>query len=160
MFFPKVTGSNLLRDRISLPEDFEGRLILVLIAFQQWQQESVDTWIPAAQQLEAQFPGLRYCELPTIERMNRLSRFFINEGMRAGIPNDDTRRRTITLYLDKSMFKRALEIESEEAIVILLVDARGQVLWRAEGPYTPEKAKELRIAIEAASTKLLREERY
>ena len=139
MQFPSVTGSSLQRKRLSLPQAFEGERNLVFVAFQQWQQSQVDTWIPFARQLEASLPGLCYYELPTIRRLNALSRTFINEGMRAGIPDPVARERTITLYVDKNEFRRALQLPHEEEIHVLLLDRSGAVLWQAEGAFTPEK---------------------
>ncbi len=134
MTFPTVNGSNLLRTKLTLPQDFEGKYNLLFIAFQQWQQDEVNTWIPLAESCEAQFPGLVYYELPTIRSLNALSKFFINEGMRAGIPNPKSRERTITLYLEKDDFRTALNLQDEEHIFALLIDRQGNELWRARGP--------------------------
>lgn len=148
MQFPTVSGKNLDRDHFELPRDLDGTLNVVLIAFQRWHQSLVDTWVPFLQQLEAEHPDLRYYELPTIQQLNPLSRVFINEGMRAGIPDPTARERTITLYLDKVAFRRALELPHEEDIYVLLVDRRGEVLWRVTGALTPDKAASLAAAIE------------
>ncbi len=145
--FPTVTGSNLQRQKLALPQDFQGEQNLVLIAFQQWQQAQVDTWIPFARQLEETHSGLRYYELPTIQRLNALSRTFVNEGMRAGIPDPVARERTITLYLDKNAFRQALQLPGEDDIHVLLLDGQGKVLWRAEGGFTPEKGDSLAAAV-------------
>jgi hypothetical protein len=135
MTFPTVNGSNLQRAKLTLPQDFEGDYNLLFIAFQQWQQEEVNSWIPLAESCETQFPGLVYYELPTIRALKPFSRFFINEGMRAGIPNPKSRERTITLYLDKDDFRTALGLEDEEHIFALLIDHQGEELWRARGPH-------------------------
>jgi hypothetical protein len=141
--FPTVSGLNLQRQELTLPQDFQGERSLVLIAFRQWHQTQVDTWIPLARQLEAAHPGLFYYELPTIQRLNVLARTFVNEGMRAGIPDPVARERTITLYLDKRAFRQALQLPGEESIYVLLLDRQGQVLWRAEGAFTPDKGESL-----------------
>ncbi len=151
MQFPSVTGSNLQRKKLDLPEGFEGKLNLVLIAFQQWQQSQVDTWIPIARQLEEAHPALRYYELPTIQRLNALARTFINEGMRAGIPDPVARERTITLYVDKDAFKQALQLPREDDIYVLLLDREGRVLWRAEGILTQEKGESLAAAVQGGN---------
>ena len=143
MHFPAVSGSNLQRQKLTLPRDFQGAQNLIFIAFQQWQQAQVDTWIPFAKELEATHPGVRYYELPTIERRNALARTFINEGMRAGIPDPVARERTITLYLDKRAFRKALQLPGEDDIHVLLVDRQGKVLWRAEAAFTPENGESL-----------------
>jgi hypothetical protein len=142
-----VSGSNLQREKLTLPRDFQGELNLVLIAFQQWQQRQVDAWIPFARQLEKDHPAVRYYELPTIQRLNTLARTFINEGMRAGIPDLVARERTITLYLDKKAFREALQLPGEDDIHVLLLDRQGWVLWRAEGAFTPDKGESLAAAI-------------
>jgi hypothetical protein len=148
MQFPEVIGSNLQRKKLTLPQDFQGELNLVMIAFQQWQQTQVDTWIPFARQLEETYPGVRYYELPTIQRLNALARTFVNEGMRAGIPNPVARERTITLYLDKDDFRQALQLSHEDDIYVLLLDRQGQVLWRAGGAFTPEKGESLAAKVQ------------
>jgi hypothetical protein len=147
MQFPDVTGSNLDRQRLNLPRDFQGELNLVLIAFQQWQQAQVDTWIPFARQLEQDHPRLRYYELPTIQQLNVLARTFINEGMRAGIRDPLARERTITLYLDKDGFREALQLPHEDEIHVFLINREGQVLWRTEGVYTREKGQSLQASL-------------
>ena len=148
MLFPNVSGANLKREKLSLPEDFASELVIALVAFQQWQQRQVDTWLPFAEQLEQEYAGVRYYELPVIRRMNILSRTFINEGMRAGIPNPKARERTVTLYLDKTNFRAALGILHEQSIYVLLLTSAGKVLWKTEGEFTTEKGEALRTALE------------
>ena len=147
MQFPAVRGSSLSGREYSLPADFEGEVNLVLVAFQRWQQELVDTWLPTARRLAETYPTLRYYELPTISRLNFLARAFIDSGMRAGIPDPTARATTITLYLDKLSFRQALELPEEETIYVMLVDRQGQVLWRADGAFAPETGQELEQAI-------------
>jgi hypothetical protein len=146
-----VTGSNLHRKRIHLPQGFLGERNLVFVAFQQWQQSQVDAWIPFAQQLEANHPDTRYYELPTIRPLNILARTFINEGMRAGIPDPLARERTITLYVDKESFRRALELPDEDDILVLLLDREGIILWRTDGTFTPDKGEDLVAALGATA---------
>ena len=80
--------------------------------------------------------------------MNILSRTFINEGMRAAIPNPKARERTITLYLEKTDFRAALGMPHEQSIYVLLLDSAGKVLWKTEGDFTPAKGEALKTAIE------------
>lgn len=147
MTFPTVSGSNLQRQKITLPQELEGEYNLLFIPFQQWQQSEVNSWIALAEQLEEQYPNLVYYELPTIRALNSLSKFFINEGMRAGIPNTKSRRRTITLYLDKSSFQSALAMPDEDHIYILIIDRQGNEFFRARGSYTKEAEADLRDAL-------------
>lgn len=141
--FPTVSGSNLLRQKMKLPGDFKGELNLIFVAFQQWQQSEINSWIPDVMEWEKQYPGLIYYELPVIENRNNLYKCFINEGMRAGIPNPLTRERTITLYLHKPDFTLSLEMTDEEHIYVLLLNKDHQELARFRGMYSRESADNL-----------------
>ena len=147
ILFPVVSGFNLNREEKEFPRDFIGDLNLVIVAFQQNQQLTVNTWIPTARQLEKDYPGFVYYELPTIYEMPAISRTFINEGMRAGIPDPVARERTVTLYIDKASFRSALEIPDENDIYLFLVNREGSILWRSTGTYTVDKAQSLLSAI-------------
>jgi hypothetical protein len=149
MTFPTVSGSNLLRQKLTLPQDFKGELNLVFIPFLQWQQSEVDSWVPWIVEMEAKFPGFLYYELPTIENRNILYQTFINEGMRAGIPNPLTRSRTITLYLKKEEFKKALDILDEEHIHILLLNNQGEIIHRTRGLFSEESSSAISEFIKA-----------
>lgn len=141
--FPEVKGKNLEGKTFQLPQDFEGELNLVLIAFQREQQHMVNTWLPTADLMENLYPELRYYELPTISRMNLISRWFITTGMRSGVKDPKSREKTITLYLDKMAFRKALGIGTEENISIFLLDREGKVVWASEGPCSVDAAKNL-----------------
>jgi ATP10 protein len=148
---PNVSGSNLLRQKLELPSDLRGNLNLLFIAFYQWQQMEVNSWLPLAHELEQTQSRFHYYELPTIQRMNVLAQKFINGGMRAGIPDPATRERTITLYVDKQAFMRALNMPDQDHIYILLTDRDGNVLWRSRGEMTLENSQSLWQAIKELS---------
>ena len=145
--FPPVETANLEGRKYSLPQDFESDRNLLLIAFEREQQKNVDTWLHQSSRLEQFDPALHIYELPTIARLDAFRRWFINTGMRHGIPDRNARARTLTLYLDKDSFKHSLDIESEKQIYPMLVDRSGRVLWRSEGDFDDTKAQSLRDAL-------------
>lgn len=145
--FPTVTSDNLERKTFTLPRDFGGERNVVFIAFLRQQQLDVDSWMPFVKALVAKLPDTEFYEIPTIKRMIAPMRWMINRGMRGGIDDLGARERTITLYLEKEPFKRALGITDEHAIHVLVVDREGRVLWRATGPYSDEKGASLEAAL-------------
>ena len=151
MKLPRVSGSNLERQKLVFPDDFSGDYNLVFIAFQRWHQDLIDEWVPFVEQLAQEYPELDYYEFPTLPRRGPIYRTFLNEGMRAGIPNEATRARTITLYLDKRAFKNGLDIDNEQNMWIFLFDKSGKVLWRSAGKFTQENGAALREAIQLFS---------
>lgn len=151
VLFPIVSGSNLERRRFHLPGDLDGELNWLILAFWQRHQGAVDTWMPLAKQLEERYPAFITYELPVIQRRSRVSQWFIDSGMRAGIPDRHVRSRTITLYLDKAPFLEALEIDSDDAIHSVVVDRSGEVLWRTAGPWSARSEEDLLTFLESRS---------
>jgi hypothetical protein len=145
--FPPVKASNLEKRGFSLPTDFEGDRNLVVVAFEREQQKDVDTWLHEMKRFEDVDPAFRYYELPTIERPNPLMRWFIDSGMRHGIPDHKARERTITLYLDKKTFCDALLIADQKKIYAFLIDRSGKVMWKAEGDFDAAKGESLKDAL-------------
>ena len=63
--------------------------------------------------------------------------------MRRGIPDQQARESTITLYIDKDPFRAEMGIPDEQTIYVLLLDATGRVIWRTEGAHADEKGNAL-----------------
>ena len=141
--FPSVKGRNLNRKKIKLPEELKGKMNLLLLAFFQNQQKTIDSWLNFAVELEEKFNGLQYYEIPVIYKMNILNQLLLNESMRASIKEKKIREKTITLYLEKSKFLDALKFDDENDTYTILIDKNGKILWKERGIYDSNKGKEL-----------------
>lgn len=147
MKFPTVETNDLNGKSYALPQDFEGKYILVLIAYLQWQQQQVDSWVPFLDELEQNVTGFRYYELPLVGEMGWFGRKQLDFFMRTGIPDKETRSRTLTLYIERAPFREKLGIETEAEIALLLLDPEYEVVWRGMGAYDAETAVSLRQAL-------------
>jgi hypothetical protein len=141
--FPSVQGSNLEGRKFNLPQDFEAKYNIIAVAFYQNHQDLVNTWLPAIGRLTSSRKDLKFYELPTLSELNGLARGFIDGGMRAGIPNKATRAVTITLYLNRAEFLKAIGETSDSTIYSLLVNQKGEILWRGKGAYSKEQEDSL-----------------
>jgi phage terminase large subunit len=146
--FPRLIGSNLEGNDVVIPEAFTGKKNLVIVAFERQQQNEVDSWLSAYENLIRDYPGLEIYELPVIKIMNAFIRFNINNGMRYGITNKNNRIRTITVYLDKEEFKKSLNINTEETIQVFLLDDKAKILWSTEGNATEEQVRALKDVLQ------------
>ena len=95
MIFPTIQAENLEGRVLTLPIDLEGAYNVLFIAFQRDQQVDIDRWLPAVKRLVEAYPALAYYKLPTIYRGNSLFRWWVNTGMRMGIPDKKAREGTI-----------------------------------------------------------------
>ncbi len=147
---PQSSTRDLNGVRRTLPD---GRLNILLVAYQRWQQLEVDTWIPALAAIERANDGIGYFELPVVGEMNALGRRSLDFFMQRGIPDVSVRSRTLTFYVDATGFREPLGIPDEDHIAVVLVDVDGLVLWRASGPHSADAERSLRAAISEATSR-------
>ncbi len=152
MKFPEVEAISLARKKFQLPDDLEGEFNLVIVAFKQWHQDLVDTWIPSLQTLAYQHPQLRVYELPTMPRFNPVARYLIDSGMRGGIPDRAVRASTLCIYTDLDRFIRASDIPNLDTIQLFLLDQSGNVMWRGQGGFDQDRLNELAAEIDRVTS--------
>ncbi|MEM1279858.1 MAG: hypothetical protein AAGG53_07585 [Cyanobacteria bacterium P01_H01_bin.152] len=149
--FPIVSGLNLLGEQFELPKDFSDNYNLVILAYTQEHQYDVYTWLPILAEIEASFSDFQYYELPTLPSYNPVFRAQVDGWMIEGIPDEETRSRTVTLYLDVDALNASMNIESTQNIQILLISAEGKVLWRESGAFSENKGISLRSRLRELS---------
>ncbi len=149
--FPQVEGDNLEGRSFLLPNDLEEDLNLMIIPFKRSQQALVNQWVPFLEEIKEKYNFFEFYEIPTLNSTYKLMSFVIDGGMRSGIPDKDTRERTITLYINKNPFKESLGIEDENTIYLFLIKRSGKILWSTKGGYTQKKSKELEDALDKYS---------
>lgn len=141
--FPALKGTNLQGIEFDVPTGLPGKQRLVAVAFLREQQEDVDTWVAHFDELRRTHPDLTFYEIPMVYKGSVFFRFWLNNGMRAGIPDEQKRRSTITVYTDVEAFLKEVGAQSNRQIQVFLLDQEGLIVGRAAGAYTEEKAKEL-----------------
>ena len=148
--FPHLISYSLNKAKLDLPQDFAGRLDLLLISFRPEQQRQIDTWMPVAQGLQHTNFDFRWYQLPVSDRENFVFRWWDNSSMRSDETDPESWPWIVPLYVDAHSFRRSLRIPTDRQISVLLVNKQGNVLWRAEGPLTPDKRDSLKAAVAAA----------
>jgi hypothetical protein len=148
--FPHLAAHNLAKDKLNLPGDFAGQVNLLIVSFRPEQQKQIDTWMPVAEALQHIHSGFHWYQLPVSESENFIFRWWNNSSMRSDDIDPATWPWIVPLYVDKNHLRHSLQITSERQVVVLLVNQMGQVLWRSEGPMTPEKRDSLNRIVTSA----------
>lgn len=149
MRFPELHASDLEGTKYTLPDDLPRGPRLIIIAFQRWHQLLVDGWQRALEPLLSTHPEISVWEVPTLSRGYLVARPFIDGGMRAGIPDVDVRRHTLTTYTDLGRVAATLGLETLETVHLFLIDGGGEIRWRGSGEPDADAAEQLAHAVEA-----------
>lgn len=145
--FPSLSGKNLNGSPWSAPAGFPGKRTLVLIGFDEPQQALIDSWIQGMK-LPSSESSIAWVEMPLIENPGMFMRWFIDTGMRGGIPDKATRSRVWTAYTDKKAFLESCGITSTDTITVLVVENDGTILASETGSFSLAGSKRLLQALE------------
>jgi hypothetical protein len=138
--FPNVRGQSLSGDEYSIPGDFAGKPVLLLIGYKQRSQFDLDRWILGLVQLST---PVRIIELPTIKGIfPGLFANQIDNGMRKGIPKEDWGA-VVTVYDEAAPIVAFTGNENGANGRIVLLDKGGKVVWFADRGYSAGQVKEL-----------------
>ncbi len=146
-WFPRLTARDLDGREVALPAGLPGEWNVVIVAFRREQQELADSWVPWLEKRTAAGPRLGFVELPAIGLPWQPARPVIDGGMAAAIHDQETRRRTLTVYTDIRRVTVPLHIPDRSTIWVFLVDRAGQVRWRGSGGQDPATAAALTTAL-------------
>ena len=124
--FPTVRGAALDGKAVTVPDDFSGAPLLLLIGYQQNSQFDLDRWLLALHQAGVQ---VRTFELPTIPGLvPGMFAGTIDSGMRRGIPAEDWGS-VVTVYGDADAIAQFTGNAEGLPGRILLLDGAGRVVF-------------------------------
>lgn len=140
--FPQVNVSDLNGKDYLLPNDLKSQFTLIALGFAHEQKEVLKGWLEISRELEEKFPGLAFYKIPVIDNSNAALRLMITNGMRAKA-DEETRRITLPLFVNKDKFIEALRIADDKEPEILLISNDGKILWSERGSSTSKKTDAL-----------------
>ncbi len=152
---PTISFYNLAKARVTLPPDLHSDRNLLLLYFQLTQQNDVNTWMTVVDHWHESDSALTAYVSLVSPAKNILSRWWQNASLRGTAPDPSRWNMTLPLYVNKQSFEGALDIHSEDAPVLLLLDRKGHVLGRVSGAPTDPTRAAMRSLLEAAGAPAL-----
>ena len=141
--FPSITGKNLNKETLTIPDDYDEKNLLAIVAFQQWHQRVVDDMI-------ALFEASNLDEthsiivVPVIQRSTKFRQIRLDTLMRVAIRDRSIRQRTVTVYIDKQEFREKLNIPDDNSVHWFLIDhVSKKILRRGSDTVTPEEIAQI-----------------
>lgn len=150
VYLPAVELADLEGKVYQLPKDFPSDLNVIVFGFAHAQKEATQTWIDPILKLKESNSSLSLFKVPVIDKKVGALRAMIRNGMRAGIGDDAARQRTLTLFVDKEKFAKAIGLTDDTKPATMLFDRAGKLLWRSAGESSEEKIAELSAVLALA----------
>ncbi len=135
--FPTITAEALDRSVLKLPGQLEGRQNLLLLSWDRDQAAQVETWTAVGQALQHTQPEFRVYRMLVSAPENVVFRWWDNASLRAGETDPDLLHWDVPLYTDEANLRRSLGLNAgDRAVIALLVERSGRILWMARGAST------------------------
>jgi hypothetical protein len=124
--------------KAALPDDASGRVALLLVGFSYASRKPVEAWTQRFRGEFADKTQVTFYEVPMLGGAARMGKWFIEGGMRRGTPKAD-QENVITVYGGTDAWRQRLGVQAadakaEDAAYLILLDRKGNVVWRHTGP--------------------------
>lgn len=130
---PKMEGETLDKTERVYPRDFGGKPTMMVVLFDQDQQDQLDGWAQAIDELPE---DIEMIEVALIGKVNGMVKFFIKGGMRDLYESDPARMARMMPYFgDADKVKKRMKITDISEVQAFLLSSSGKVLWQAKGDY-------------------------
>lgn len=145
LVLPAVSGTTLSDQPIALPDDLATGYTLVVMPFDQAQQEAAADWLAPFAALAAQYDALSYLNIAALPDLSRAIRTLVVGGLRLSVRDAATQDRIVLLFLeDQAAFLTALGLSDDTLMQLFVVDEAGTIYWRGSGAYAPSTEDALR----------------
>ncbi|WP_076419405.1 hypothetical protein [Colwellia sp. UCD-KL20] len=139
--FPSVTGQNLEKKQVSIPEDFKGDFTLLLVGYKQNSQFDIDRWLIGLDMTETK---VDVYEIPTIQGLfPRMFSTMIDNGMRKGIPKE-LWKGVVTVYEDGEKVQIFTGNENPNNARVLLLDKNGIIVYFYDDGFSVDALNQVR----------------
>lgn len=132
---PHTEGETLAGHKVTVPDVFGGKPAVVVFSFSKGAGEKTAAWLAALAK-----DGAPVWSAAMLEAAPRFVRPMIRGGMKKDTP-PGMLDRALCLYRDEKAWRAALGIVTDDAPVVVFIDAQGQVAWKHQAPYGPEAWK-------------------
>ncbi len=144
--FPTIKAKTLTKEKITIPQDLDGQVNIIILAFEQKAQRIIDTWAKVILKEYEPQENITYYEIPMISGWYSPMGFQIDNWMRGGIP-EEYHDNTATFYGNRQYIFEELNIKDKSNCYLFVLNHKGEIQYRTEDGISPETEKEFRTSV-------------
>jgi hypothetical protein len=131
---PPIEAYDLSGEVRRLPAGLPTALTLLIVAFDRDQQPQAERLSSLIDEAGAAARGIATIETPVIQDPGGPGRFFIDNGMRLGIPDEEKRKIVVTLYVkDLTAWLAETGLMTKDTVYLMAVTRSGRIVRSARG---------------------------
>lgn len=134
---PQTEAEALSGRKVTLPDVFGGKPAVVVFSFSKGAGQRTREWVVALER-----EGAPVWSAAMLESAPRFVRPMIRSGMKKDLPATMLDR-SLCIYSGDKAWRAALGLVSDDAPLVVLIDAKGRIAWKLQGFYNAETWKAL-----------------
>ncbi len=135
--FPTTQVETLAGGKLSIPQAFGGKPVILVWSFSKKAGEATRAWIdPLARE------GLPVWSAAMLEAAPRFVRPMIRGGMRKDMPQAQ-QQRALLFYQGEQQWRQILKPPKDDDPLVVLLDGNGSIAWTYAGVYERKVAEDL-----------------
>lgn len=140
--FPRVTGTTLSGERLTVPDDLLGRVAVLILADNYGARFEADEWADLVRARFGERDDLAVLQIPVIGGVGPVMQRMIDAAMVRGTPST-LHRHVLTLYGDLQTFRKQLGMTGRPQAHVVVLGRTGRIAWMAQGSPTDERRAEI-----------------
>ncbi|MCF8304206.1 MAG: hypothetical protein K9I94_13095 [Bacteroidales bacterium] len=140
--FPQIKAETLAGDEVVFPDVAEGKISLILVAFERQTQGQVDSWSKPFMNEFGNDQNYMFYEIPMISIGWKVIAPIIDGGMRSGVPKE-MHDNVATYYGPLKEYYNKLDVDGTSLCYVYLLDKHGYVVWKEKGKADGQKIEGL-----------------
>lgn len=132
---PAFRGTTFTNQPVSLPEDLQGKIGVLVIGYSQGSREAVAGW---GKRLATDYRGsssVLYYEMPVLASVPRLLRGYVTNKIKSEV-SEPARPRFVPITENEAAWRALTHYERGDNAYVIVVDGEGTVLWQTHAEVT------------------------
>ena len=148
---PSLQGTTLAGQTVSLPQQFEGKVGVLVVGFSKNSGDVCKGW---GQQLAKSYHDSQdviYFQMPVLESVPKLVRGMVVKSIKSGVPEAE-QPHFLPVFSHEAELRTIARYSNADDAYILVVDGKGNVRWETSGKFTDAGFAALKQQVEIIRT--------
>ena len=148
---PSVQGTTFAGQAVSLPQQLEGRVGVLVLGFSKSSGDVCKGWGQRVAESYRDSHGVVYFQMPVLESVPKLIRGMVVKSIKSGLPEAE-QTHFLPVFSNEAEWRTIARYSNPDDAYVLVVDEHGTVRWQTSGKATDSGFAALKQQVETVRT--------